>query len=160
MALFNIPTLTKMRLNGLLTDYTNTAEITNRQRVSLSLAASGSNTFLVLKKLYFLTGYNLNRQTITGITIDTASPELSLDPTNGKFIPTYDDLSRGYLVLVDQQNKELATLPLTDFVNSINGGKTFRCNFSNLNIGACYVRFFANSSLDSTYSLPLTFCYK
>jgi len=157
---FTKPTIFRMANAGLIADYTDTTPLTNRQRVSISINATGPNKFLVNKRIYFQTGQNLNAETIKGISIDCSTYDISRDPTNGKLVPTYDELANGYLVMVATDgNKEFFQIPLTDFVNDANGGKVFMCNLDNVNIGASYVRFFTGSTLDDTFSLPFTFMY-
>lgn len=148
------PLFLAMRTGGLITDYTDTGNLTAKQRVSLTL-----NSFAINKRLFFTSGYNLNAQRIRGLSIDTSTYTLSKDPQTGKTTPTFDDLKNGTLFIFDKSNKNIITLPLTDLVEQTNGGKILRVDIDQLNIGASYVIFSAAGGLSSSYSLPFIFHY-
>lgn len=148
------PLVLAMRTGGLITDYTTTQPLTQKQRVSINL-----NNFAANKRLFFTSGYNLNDQRIRGISIDTNNFGISKDPQTGKLAPGFNDLIAGTLFLFDKSNKNIITLALTDLVEQVNGGKILRVDIDNLNIGASYVIFSAAGSLSSSYSLPFIFHY-
>lgn len=150
----------RMRNLGLLVPYTNTRDLTNSQRVSIDLLATGPEAFAVGKRLYFKTGYNLNYERITGIRIDTSNSTLAQDPQTGKLCPSYNNLAGCILYIKEKNGITLAQLPLSDLDPTTANGKITRVDFTNINIGACYVQCLSAAGLDATYSLPLTFYFK
>ncbi len=149
-----------LRNLGLLVPYTNTRDLTNSQRVSIDLLASGPSAFAVGKRLYFTSGYNLNAEHITGIRIDTSNNALAKDPQTGKLAPGYNNLAGCILYIKNKAGITLAQIPLTDLDPTTANGKITRVNFKNINIGACYVHCISAQGLSSSYSLPFTFYYK
>jgi hypothetical protein len=150
----------KMRSLGLLVPYTNTRDLTNSQRVSIDLLATGPQAFAVGKRLYFRDGYNLNFERITGIRIDTSNSALAIDPQTGKLAPSYNNLAGCILYLKDKAGITLAQLPLTDLDPTTANGKITRVDFKNINIGASYIEVLSAAGLDSRYALPFTFYFK
>jgi len=94
------PLILAMRTGGLITDYTTTQPLTQKQRVSITL-----NSFAANKRLFFTSGYNLNDQRIRGISIDTNNFTISKDPTTGLLAPGFNDLVAGTLFYSTNQTK-------------------------------------------------------
>lgn len=114
--------------------------------------ASGPGSYLAGRKTFFPDESVINNGTVKAIEL-VGQARMQIIPTQPPKDPIDSRFKDGYLVLIDDCKRVVATLPLSVLNRDQNGGKLQFVNWKNLKWSACYVQFPQAGGIDDDNAL-------